>query len=262
MGHAGLDQSEKKEREDVYKLTSDRGGITGFFETLLRRFRIASYLVALTPLYLIGICAIGVAVLPGVYLFNFVSNWSSNWVQHWHFLAQAIGLVASYFAYGFTLIFVIPTVNFLLPLRVKPYRGQYYSIQSVPWFIHNALTYIVRYTFLEFITPTPMNILFYKMMGMKIGKGCHINTTNISDPALITLEDKVTIGGSAHVIAHYASQGYVVVEPVIIRRGATIGLKATVMGDVEIGEEAVIAPHEVILPKSRVPAGRKPEIKN
>ena len=30
------------------------------------------------------------------------------------------------------------------------------------------------------------------------------------------------------------------------------------MGDVEIGEGAVIAPHEVILPKSRIPAGRKP----
>jgi hypothetical protein len=30
------------------------------------------------------------------------------------------------------------------------------------------------------------------------------------------------------------------------------------MGDVEIGENAVIAPHEVVFPKSRVPANRKP----
>jgi serine acetyltransferase len=30
------------------------------------------------------------------------------------------------------------------------------------------------------------------------------------------------------------------------------------MGDVEIGEGAAIGPHEVILPKSRLPAGRKP----
>jgi acetyltransferase-like isoleucine patch superfamily enzyme len=101
-------------------------------------------------------------------------------------------------------------------------------------------------------------MLFYKMMGMKIGKGAHINTTNISDPCLIEIEDKVTIGGSVHIIAHYASKGFLIVEPVKIRKGATIGLKATVMGDVEIGEGAVIAPHEVILPKSRIPAGRKP----
>jgi hypothetical protein len=29
------------------------------------------------------------------------------------------------------------------------------------------------------------------------------------------------------------------------------------MGDVQIGEGAVIAPHEVVYPKSRIPAGRK-----
>jgi len=30
------------------------------------------------------------------------------------------------------------------------------------------------------------------------------------------------------------------------------------MGGVEIGEGATIAPHEVILPKSKIPSGRKP----
>ena len=32
-----------------------------------------------------------------------------------------------------------------------------------------------------------------------------------------------------------------------------MGLKSTVMGDVEIGENAVIGPHEVVYPKSRIP---------
>ena len=103
-----------------------------------------------------------------------------------------------------------------------------------------------------------MNILFYRMMGMKIGKNVHLNTTNISDPCLIEIGDKVTIGGSAHIIAHYASKGYIIVDRVKIGKGATVGLKATIMGDVEIGEQAAIGPHEVILPKSRIPAGRKP----
>ena len=133
-------------------------------------------------------------------------------------------------------LFVIPLFNFLLPFRLKPFRGGYYSLVTVPWYFHNAFTYIVRYTFLEFVTPTPLNILFYRMMGMKIGKGAHINTTNISDPALIEIEDKVTIGGSVHIIAHYASKGYLIVERVKIQKGATVGLKATIMGDVEIGE--------------------------
>ena len=245
-------------KEDVLSTKSDKTGLAGFFESLLRRFRNTSYLVALTPLYIIGIFAMGLSALPGVYLFNYVYDITTDFSELYRYFFLATALVGAYFAYGITLIFVMPTVNFLIPLKLKPFRGQYYSLQSVPWYIHNALTYVVRYTFLEFVTPTPVNLLFYRMMGMKIGKGVHLNTTNISDPALITLEDHVTIGGSAHIIAHYASKGYVIVEPVTIKKGATLGLKSTVMGDVVIGENAVIAPHEVVFPKSRVPANRKP----
>jgi hypothetical protein len=245
-------------KEDVDATTSSRGGIAGILESALRRFRVASYLIALIPLYIIGILAMGISATPAVYLFNFVLDSTNNWPQLLHYGAISCGLICSYFVYGLSLIFVIPLVNFLMPFRLKPFRGGYYSLATVPWYFHNAFTYIVRYTFLEFVTPTPISILFYRLMGMKIGKGAHINTTNISDPRLIEIEDKVTIGGSVHIIGHYAAKGYLLVEPVKIRKGATIGLKATIMGDVEIGEGATIAPHEVILPKSRIPAGRKP----
>jgi acetyltransferase-like isoleucine patch superfamily enzyme len=101
-------------------------------------------------------------------------------------------------------------------------------------------------------------MLFYKMMGMKIGKNAHINTTNISDPRMIEIGDNVTIGGSVHIIAHYAAKGFLIVDKVKIHDHVTIGLKASIMGAVEIGEKAVIGPHEVILPKTKIPSGRKP----
>jgi hypothetical protein len=258
MNNADKNEMERHAKENVDATTSDLSGIGGFLESALRRFRVAGYLIALIPLYIIGILAMGLSATPAVYLFNFIVDSVVAWPKFLSYAAIACGLIASYFLYGLTLIFVIPLFNFLMPFRLKPFRGGYYSLASVPWYFHNAFTYIVRYTFLEFITPTPISIFFYRMMGMKIGKGAHINTTNISDPCLIEIEDKVTIGGSVHIIAHYASKGYLIVEPVKIRRGATVGLKATIMGDVEIGEKAMIAPHEVILPKSRIPAGRKP----
>ena len=258
MNKSTEEASRNKRIVDVDATTSERSGISGFLEMLLRRFRTGTYLVALTPLYLIGILAMGISATPAVYLFNFILQSTSGWAELLHYVAVSCGIVAGYFVYGLTLIFVMPFFNFIMPFRIRPFRASYYSLTSVPWYFHNAFTYIVRYTFLEFITPTPLNLLFYRMMGMKIGKGTTINTTNISDPGLIEIEDKVTIGGSVHIIAHYASHGYLIVERVRIRKGATVGLKATIMGDVEIGEGATIAPHEVILPKSRIPAGRKP----
>lgn len=246
------------ELEDVYGKTSNLTGLAGFFESLLRRFRTGAFIAALLPLYFAGILAMGIAVSPGIFFFTFVFDNSKEWFPLFHYLVSGVALVIGYFLYGFSIIFVIPFFNFILPFRLKPFRGSYFSLSSIPWYIHNALTYIVRYTFLDFITPTPLNTLFYRMMGMKIGKGVHINTSNISDVCLIELDDYVTVGGSAHIIAHYAAKGYLVLSRVKIKKGATIGLKATIMGDVEIGEGATIAPHEIILPKSRIPAGRKP----
>lgn len=252
-----LATEKKKKREDLDAATTDRKGMAGVMEYLLRRFRLASYIIALIPLYFICFMAMGISAAPGILFFDFMKDWSDGWPLVWHYIALGCGFVFGYLFYGISLLFVVPLFNFILPFRLKPFRGNYYSLATVPWYFHNALTYVVRYTFLEFVTPTPLNTLFYKMMGMKVGKGAHINTTNISDPCLIEIGEKATIGGSATIIAHYASQGYLVVQKVKIGKNVTIGLNALVMGDVQIGDHAVIAPHQVILPKSRIPEGKK-----
>jgi hypothetical protein len=249
---------ESKNKIDVDATDSERRGLLGLFESSLRRFRVTMYLVALIPLYFIGILAMGLSATPGVIFFNAISEAVDFLPPVLYYLITSCTMILSYFIYGMTLIFIIPVFNFLMPFRLKPFRGGYFSVETVPWYFHNAFTYIVRYTFLEFVTPTPINMLFYRMMGMKIGKGAHINTTNISDPCLIEIGEKVTIGGSVHIIGHYASKGFLIAEKVKIHDRATVGLKATIMGDVEIGEGANIGPHEVVLPKSRIPAGRKP----
>ncbi len=261
MKHKGTQFSSSSEKNyvDVHSKTSELTGIAWFIETLLKRFRTGFFLSALVILYAIVILAMGISVAPGVYFFSMVSEISSEWLPIIQYIVKGTAIITGFFLYGFSLIFVIPFFNFIMPFRIKPFRGSYFSLQSIPWYFHNAFIYVVRYTFLEFITPTPLNILFYKMMGMKMGKGVQINTTNISDAALIELGDHVTIGGSATIIAHYAVKGFLVVATTKIREGATVGLKATIMGDVEIGKYATIAPHELVMPKSRIPDGKKPD---
>ncbi len=251
-------ESLSKEYENVNSRRSSRSGIGGFIETSLRRFRTGAFIAALTPLYLIAILVMSLSATPGIYLIAYTFHHTQHWLPVLHYLALSTSLVSAYFLYGISVIFLAPLANKLLPFRIKPFRGNYFSLYSVPWYFHNALTYLVRYTFLEFVTPTPINTLFYRMMGMKIGKNVQINTTNISDPALIEIGDFVTIGGSAHLIAHYGQKGYLVLSRVKIGNRVNIGIKSTIMGDVEIGDGAMIAPHEVVFPKSRIPANRRP----
>jgi len=231
---------DQKEKVDVLSTASGLPGLAGYFETFLRRFRNLSFSLCLSPIIVLG------------YLYRFVDGWTQTWPQFLHIVALGCGLAFAFLAYGLTIIFLVPLVNFLMPFKIKPWRGSWFSIQTIPWYIHNALTYIVRYTFLDFVTPTPLNVLFYRMMGMKVGKGVIINTSNISDPCLITLGDYVTIGGSATLFAHYGQKGYLIISPVHIKKGATIGLKASIMGDVVIGENASVKAHSVVMPKSRI----------
>jgi hypothetical protein len=242
-------------RRDSDPKDSQYGGILGFYERTLRRFKILSSLIILLPVYFLGVFIFGLAMVPGAVFLD----WGNRHFIDSSFLVKglAFGFLGGlgYLFFGFTLLFILPLFNFVLRAFPTPWRGPYYSLHTVRWAVHNVLTYIIRFTFLEFMTPTPFNILFYRMMGMKIGKNAHINTTHISDPCLIEIGDRVTIGGSVTLVAHYGQGGYLIIGRVKIGNSVTIGLRAIVMGDVEIGDHAKILPNSVVMPKSRVPAG-------
>lgn len=248
------DQDKKKQLMDVNATTSDLPGLSGVLEGTLRKAKNIAFFLVMVPITFLYVFCVTVSLLPGITLYREVSALTANSSVFWQNAGMAFSFAATYFLYGLTLIFVVPLVNKLLPLKVKPHRATWYSLSVVPWYYHNALTYLVRYTFLEFLTPTPLNILFYKMMGMKIGKGSIINTTNISDPCLIEIGDYVTIGGSATIVAHYGMKGFLIIDKVVIEDKATVGLRAIVFGDVVIGKGALIKANDTVMPKSRIPA--------
>jgi hypothetical protein len=240
-------------------LESSRKGVAGIVETTIRRFKSLSHLAMIFPVYALACIILGAAAAPGIAMFEFITSFAPaiaiGGSAYFRYFLVGSGLAAGYFTYGFALIFLVPLVNFCLRTSLKTWRGPYYSLEAIRWYIHNGATYLVRFTFLEFVTPTPFNLLFYKMMGMKIGRGSTINSTWISDPSLISLGEKVTIGGSVTLIGHYGQGGYLVLAPTHIGNKVTIGLKATIMGGVTIGDGAKILPNSVVLPKTIIPAG-------
>lgn len=227
----------------------------GRLDRLIRRFETPAHVLAVLALYALAATALGAALAPALWFF---AHWRAAFadtgaVGHWFVLGLGAGL--GFFIAGFALLAVVPLYNLLLPTRVRPFKGGYFSIASVPWFLHNGLFYLVRYTFLPYVTLTPFGPWFLRAMGMRIGQRAFINTEFISDPRLISIGDDAVIGGSVHLFAHFGGGGHLTVAAVEIGARATIGQKATVMGDVVVGDDAVILPHSVLLPGSRVGAG-------
>ncbi|WP_082607048.1 zinc-binding alcohol dehydrogenase family protein [Lysobacter sp. Root983] len=224
-------------------------------DSLIRRFGPAAHLVAVLALYALAATAMGLAIAMALW---FLDAWQARMVPlsgAWHWILLGFGYGLAFFLAGFTLLVVVPIYNFLLPTRMGPYRGGYFTIASLPWCVHNGLFYLVRYSFLPFVTLTPFGPWFLRAMGMRIGRRAFINTELISDPCLISIGDDTVIGGAVHLFAHFGGGGHLTIAPVSIGARATIGQGATVMGDVEVGADATILPHSVLLPGSRVAAG-------
>jgi acetyltransferase-like isoleucine patch superfamily enzyme len=228
---------------------------TGLLDKLTRRFSRPAYLVVVLGVYVLASTVLGFALAPALWCFSQISAWSEGLPLLLRWLSLATGAALCFFLFGFALLVVVPIYNRLLPTKFEPFKGGYYSLRAVPWFLHNGLFYLVRFTFLPFVTLTPFGVAFLKAMGMKIGRHAFINTEYISDPRLITLGDDVVLGGSVRIFAHYGGGGNLVVSPVVIEDRATIGLAATVMGDVRVGRGATILAHSVLMPGSRVGPG-------
>lgn len=246
---------ENRKAADVYTLKSERKGLGGFLENILRKFKTLMHLFLLAPLYLVGSSFLGLALVPGFFVFNWASDFSQDFPAPFRYWALGTALASGFVLYGFSMVLIIPTMNSIFRLKLGAWRGPYYSLPAIKWYIHNGLTYLVRYTFMEFITPTPFNLFFFRRMGMKIGNGTIINTTHLSDPSLVEMGEKVTLGGSVTIVAHYGQGGFLVLAPVKIGNKVTIGLRAVIMGGTVIGDDAKILPNSVVMPKTVIPAG-------
>lgn len=221
----------------------------------LRRFARLSYHTFVGLAVTAAASALGLALAPALWVWHVGTTWSADFSPWSRYALSGLTLSAAFFVFGFALLTIVPVYNFVLPTRVKPFKGGYYTIHAVPWALHNVLFYLVRFTFLPFVTLTPFGIWFLKAMGMTIGRHAFVNTELISDPRLITLGDDVTLGGSVRIFAHYGGGGNLVIAPVSIDDRATVGIGATIMGDVRIGKNAVILAHSAVLPGSRVGDG-------
>ncbi len=240
-------------QKSINEAKSKKTGVAGLLENALRSFKNTLHIIIVIPLYIFVSAILGIALIPGLQLLKFLYHWTQVMDNLTQLFLLGTGIVLFFFISGFSAMFIVPLVNFLFVGRLKEWRGPYYSLEAIKWYAHNGLLYLLRYSFLEYVTPSPFLNWFYKAMGMRLGEGAVINSTHISDPSLITLGERVTIGGSATIVAHYGQSGYLVLAPVIIGEGVTIGLKCTIMGGVKIGKNSKILPNSVLLPKTEVP---------
>lgn len=108
--------------------------------------------------------------------------------------------------------------------------------------------------------PAQVRNLFYRMAGVKIGKGSKIGATvdiDHSAPELITIGKNVWVTRGVMLLCHQRDLSQyevgkpvmdceLVYKPIVIKDGAHIGIGAIIMPGVTIGEGAVIGAGAVV----------------
>lgn len=199
-----------------------------------------------------GALLMGTALTPGILLILEIVQLSEGWPGLGRAFALGVGVMLGYFLYGFTLMTLIVLISKMLP---KPSEGEYpyFSGPSILWFLNDAILFPASKTFIDFVPLSGINILYYKLLGAKIGKGVQLNAQLI-DCWLVEIEDDVVIGGGAVIVCHVAEGGRLKLKRVKVGRGATVGMGSLVMPGVEIGEGALIGAHSVVLTNKKIPA--------
>jgi acetyltransferase-like isoleucine patch superfamily enzyme len=122
----------------------------------------------------------------------------------------------------------------------------------IRFFIKN-LEIITRFT-----VPTSLRNLFYKIIGVNIGKNCFIGMDCILDssfPELIDIQDNVTISFRVMIICHDDAKGIIntssnrddcSVAKVTLKKGCYIGAGAIILPGVIVGENAIVGAGSVV----------------
>jgi len=203
-------------------------------------------------LFSFGIAVLGTAFMPAILWFFWALEQTVSWEPFTRAWTMGLALGLAYLIFGFSLIAVAVLITRILP-KMKPGEYKFASLQGAQWFFTGALSFLVSKFFLDFLLLTGVNVIYFRLMGAKIGKNCQINTKEISDFHLISIGDNTMIGGQSTILGHVGERGKLKLRPVNIGSRVTIGLGATIFPGVEIGDRSVIGAASLVLKDEVIP---------
>ncbi len=218
--------------------------------TMDRRFaRIPPVMLALSkiswiPNFILISIILALALFPSLLVMRCSFTIYDGLTPHWtlDLLLLSFMFALSYCLFGICLMLVSASFKRFLDLFgcVKEGNYPYYSLFAGHWSLVNGVVILNRIFISEVTRTTFLLNVFYRMMGMKIGRRAILNSTYIYDPDLVELGDDVTIGGDAVIMAHIGEKGVLKLQRTVIGNGVDIGQSAVVMQGARIGDYAQV----------------------
>ncbi|MHB2169635.1 Pls/PosA family non-ribosomal peptide synthetase [Alsobacter sp. R-9] len=108
---------------------------------------------------------------------------------------------------------------------------------------------------LDHLRGTPMLAWVLRLFGVKVGKGCYLGMTDLTEFDCVEIGDFVAMNEMSSLQTHLYEDRVMKVGRVRVGRGVTIGAASTVLYDTHVGDFARLGPLTLVMKGESLPAG-------
>jgi hypothetical protein len=140
--------------------------------------------------------------------------------------------------------------KWLLIGRFRPGRHRLWGWYYCRWWLVRKLMALSP---LAHLAGSPFLAVYARLLGARVGKGCHLGSARLELPDLIGIGDGASIGYAVAVEPFAIEDGWLAMAPIKIGKDAYVGTNSVVMLGSSVGEGASVLEQSLVA--HRVPAG-------
>ncbi|KYC43081.1 peptide synthetase [Scytonema hofmannii PCC 7110] len=146
---------------------------------------------------------------------------------------------------------ILPIIaKWLLIGRFRPGRYPLWSWYYCRWWLVRKILELAP---LDYLAGSPLMPFYVRLLGGRIGKGCHIGTKDLHLPDLIAIADEVSIGYSVQIQPFIVEDGWLYQAPIQIGAHSFIGTNSVVMLGSSIGRGVLLAEQSLVAQDQIIP---------
>lgn len=148
---------------------------------------------------------------------------------------------------------VLPAVAIpLLSWRLKPGRYKLWSGTHVRvW----AIQRLLEISPVETLAGSPFGPKYLRLLGANLGRQIQLSSAQFGLPSMISVGRHASIGYGVDLQPVTVERGWMTIAPISIGEGVFVGSSAHVVGGSEIGRDAVLAEHSLLVSGQSIPPG-------
>ncbi len=178
----------------------------------------------------------------------------------WHLSEQYTVTLPERALLGLGLYLVALPAYALLTIAIKwLVIGRFKAGVYPVWGLYHLRFWIVR-LFLQgvptyLLTGTPWLNLFYRALGVRLGKGVYLGTNRLAAMDLLTIGDGASIAQEASLSGYRVERGQLIIGPVTVGEQAVVGLRAVLETGTTLAPEAMLGDLSLLPAGQRIPIG-------